>query len=57
MSFNLILYIILALSGLEQGVAKVERCLGLALKGGANRGAYEAGAVSSFVNNLPPEEV
>lgn len=34
-----------------------KRCLGLVLKGGANRGAYEAGAISSFVKYLEPSEV
>lgn len=37
--------------------AKQNRCLGLVLKGGANRGSYEAGAIHTLINNLPPEEV
>ncbi len=34
-----------------------DRCLGLVLKGGANKGAYEAGAIYALVMNLPPEDV
>eukprot|EP00347_Sterkiella_histriomuscorum_P010239 403377058 len=32
-------------------------CLGLVLKGGANRGSYEAGVIQVFAENLDPEEV
>lgn len=35
---------------------KKDRCLGLVLKGGANRGSYEAGAISALVRNLPEGE-
>ena len=28
---------------------KLEKCIGLALKGGANRGSYEAGAIHALV--------
>lgn len=31
--------------------------MGLVLKGGANKGSYEAGALYTLVRNLPPEEV
>lgn len=34
-----------------------DRCLGLVLKGGANKGSYEAGAIYAFVRNLKPEDV
>ena len=34
-----------------------DRCIGLVLKGGANRGSYEAGAVYALVRNLPAEDV
>ncbi len=33
------------------------RCLALALEGGGDSGAWEAGVLSSFVNYLPPEDV
>lgn len=37
-------------------LADNERCLGLVLTGGANKGSYEAGAIYTLVRNLPPEE-
>jgi predicted patatin/cPLA2 family phospholipase len=36
---------------------KQDRCLGLVLRGGANRGAYEVGVLDAFIKNLPPQEV
>ena len=33
------------------------KCLGLVLKGGGNKGAYEAGAIYALVKNLHPDEV
>ena len=44
-------------SNFANAAASQDRCLGLVLKGGANRGSYEAGAVYILVKNLPPEEV
>lgn len=38
-------------------LASKDQCLALVLKGGANRGSYEAGVIEAFVENLPPEEV
>jgi predicted acylesterase/phospholipase RssA len=43
-------------NGTEEG-GKLDRCLGLVLKGGANKGSYEAGAIYTLIRNLPPEDV
>ena len=37
--------------------APADRCLALVLKGGANKGSYEAGAIYTLVRNLPAKEV
>ena len=42
---------------LALAAAKNERCLGIVLRGGANKGSYEAGAIYKLVRNLPREEV
>ena len=44
---------------LVMGVLSEEngKCLGLVLKGGGNKGAYEAGAIYALVKNLHPHEV
>jgi len=34
-----------------------KKCRVLALEGGGDRGAFQAGAISGLVNNLPPEKV
>lgn len=34
-----------------------ERCKILALEGGGEKGAYQAGVLKAFVENLPPEEI
>jgi len=37
--------------------AAPEKCHAMSLSGGANKGAYEMGAIYSLVNNLPAEDV
>ena len=56
-TLSVVLSLILASISAHTAIAKQDRCLALVLKGGANRGAYEAGVLDSFIKYLPPEEV
>lgn len=46
-----------ALLGFGSAYAKQEVCHALAMSGGANKGAYEAGVVYGLAHNLPADQV
>lgn len=51
--------VLLLIVSLNVGTASAQKkiCRALALGGGGDRGAYEAGVIHGLVSNLPPEEV